>query len=501
MIGPRLSPKARKKIQKSHAEPPSASWIEANTPRPGSQEKVVFCSADITAYLGNAGGGKTTAGVLKCLKDGTETIIYRREFTQLRPIDREIRRIAGPYGKPNKAKGYWTVNYPYKLGDKWHSKRVTIQMSGCRNLFEAEKRQGDARDVIVFDEICHFPEDIFRFLVGWNRSGVGDKCKVIVTGNPPTSSVGIWVKDFWADWLRKDAQNPAEYGEIRWFAYIGGDRIPVENKDSFNHEGQIIRPFSTTVYPSILEENTTLWESGYLQKIQMMPEPMRSRMLAPDLRDAFDSEIEDDAWQIISRKWVMEAVDRWRPRNTRRQAAVGADIARGGKDKLAIAWRSDDNWIAPLVKIPGVKVEDGDAAAVAIINTLHNKKTSIFVDVVNVGNSTYDYLKHQGFQVIPINGGQACDRKTRNGLLGYENLATALWWNLRELLEPPSTVALPNDPELIEDLCSTRYVQTTRGAIAKEKKAEVRKRLGRSPDCADALIYCFADGVVNMRKR
>ena len=67
-----------------------------------------------------------------------------------------------------------------------------------------------------------------------------------------------------------------------------------------------------------------------------------------------------------------------------------------------------------------------------------------------------------------------------------------MWWRLREILEPGSgrNLVLPDDRELLGDLCAPRYKETTQG-IQIESKDDIRKRLGRSTDCGDALVMAL----------
>ena len=53
-------------------------------------------------------------------------------------------------------------------------------------------------------------------------------------------------------------------------------------------------------------------------------------------------------------------------------------------------------------------------------------------------------------------------------------------------------VALPRDDGLLSELASVRYKITGRGQVRVEPKDEMRKRLGRSPDLADAVVLAFA---------
>jgi hypothetical protein len=49
---------------------------------------------------------------------------------------------------------------------------------------------------------------------------------------------------------------------------------------------------------------------------------------------------------------------------------------------------------------------------------------------------------------------------------------------------------LPDDRELLADLCAPRWEPTSRG-IKIESKEEIIERIGRSPDKGDAAIYAF----------
>jgi len=55
----------------------------------------------------------------------------------------------------------------------------------------------------------------------------------------------------------------------------------------------------------------------------------------------------------------------------------------------------------------------------------------------------------------------------------------------------PHPIALPRNDMLLEELTGIKYSYTTKGAIALEPKKETKKRLGRSPDIADAVAIAF----------
>ena len=67
-----------------------------------------------------------------------------------------------------------------------------------------------------------------------------------------------------------------------------------------------------------------------------------------------------------------------------------------------------------------------------------------------------------------------------------------MWDELREWLCGEQNVSLPDDDSLFSELCSVGKKYDSRGRLLLEEKDEIKKRLGRSPDKADALALTFA---------
>jgi len=119
------------------------------------------------------------------------------------------------------------------------------------------------------------------------------------------------------------------------------------------------------------------------------------------------------------------------------------------------------------------------------------------------GNSgVVDRLREMGKEVEPFNGSERTDMKDKSRELGFVNKRSASWWNVREMLDPANqpTLALPPDDELTGDLVGITWRVTSGGKIQLESKDEVKKRLDRSPDSGDAVIYALWDkmGGVNV---
>ena len=71
------------------------------------------------------------------------------------------------------------------------------------------------------------------------------------------------------------------------------------------------------------------------------------------------------------------------------------------------------------------------------------------------------------------------------------NLRAEAQWRLRDSLDPSrgDDLALPDDREVLADLCTARYKVSSSGVLI-EEKTEIKKRIGRSPDKGEAVMMC-----------
>ncbi len=114
------------------------------------------------------------------------------------------------------------------------------------------------------------------------------------------------------------------------------------------------------------------------------------------------------------------------------------------------------------------------------------------VDVIGIGAGVVDRLRELNRDVLPFNAAEHTERKDKSGELGFADVRSAAWWNLRELLES-EPIALPPDDELIGDLVAPKWRVMSGGKIKVESKDEIRKRIDRSTDNGDAVIQAFWD--------
>ncbi len=211
-----------------------------------------------------------------------------------------------------------------------------------------------------------------------------------------------------------------------------------------------------------------------------------------------------DEDSLIPLSWVDAAIERWalwdeagRPELAlQHPRTIGVDVARSGSDSTIFAERigylitgfeehnSEDTMKTAARVGPLIHDADGDRPRVVGV-----------IDTIGVGAGVYDRLRELKLPVVPYTGSARTDFKDATGEYGFVNVRSGAYFNLRQLLDPASdsVVMLPPDDTMISDLITPTW-DITSGAppkIVVEKKEDVVKRLGRSPDKGDAVVMAF----------
>jgi hypothetical protein len=145
---------------------------------------------------------------------------------------------------------------------------------------------------------------------------------------------------------------------------------------------------------------------------------------------------------------------------------------------------------------PGKTTPDGPAVAALAMRHAEDG-CPIVVDVIGIGSSVVDALAANGLPTVAFNSSETSTYSGRSGYLRFANRRAEVYWRLREALDPSlgDGISLPSDPLLAAELASPRFKPTVRG-IQLEPKDDIKERLGRSPDRADAVAYSFAPSPV-----
>ena len=214
----------------------SESYIE---PQPGYQQIALSSKADIVIGGAAAFVGKTFALLLDPLRHvyipNFGGVIFRRTSVQIR----------------NEG-GLWDTSvklYPVLRGEARESSLDWKFPSGAKLSFrhlEYEKNkydwQGAQIPFLGFDELTHFTESMFFYLLSRNRSNCGVKPYVRATCNPDPES---WVYKLIEWWINKDTGYPIleRRGVLRYFIKYGSDYIWGDTYDEVYEKAEhIIQP-------------------------------------------------------------------------------------------------------------------------------------------------------------------------------------------------------------------------------------------------------------------
>jgi predicted phage terminase large subunit-like protein len=150
---------------------------------------------------------------------------------------------------------------------------ATVQFDSLQYEKDKLQFQGAQICALGFDELTHFTQSQFFYLLSRNRSTCGIPPYVRATTNPDATS---WVKKFLAPWLDKEFPDPAASGDVRWFTRVGGQILWVP-------EGTPHAKSVTFVRASLFDNPKLLKaDPGYLANLMALSLVDRQRLLDGD---------------------------------------------------------------------------------------------------------------------------------------------------------------------------------------------------------------------------
>lgn len=168
----------------------------------------------------------------------------------------------------------------------------------------------------------------------------------------------------------------------------------------------------------------------------------------------------------------------------------GVDIARGGDDNCMIGFRrGKDARSEKTYRIPGEKSRDS-MRVISMLTMIfdRHKPDVIFVDETGIGGPIVDRLVQLGYPCVGIGFGHKADDEKH-----YSNKTAEMGARCRQWLIDGGTI--PDEPQLEEELTCRDYWHNDRDQLVLERKKDLKKRLGVSPDWADQLYLTFAQAV------
>lgn len=245
-------------------------------PNPGPQEEFLSTSADIAIYGGAAGAGKSYALLLEPLRwkdlKGFESVTFRRQSVQI-----------------TSGGGLWDTSqglYPSfggisKMSPRYH----WVFPSGAKMAFDHlqfEKSvaswDGSQLALVNFDELQHFSETQFFYLLGRNRTMCGIRPYMRATCNPDPDSFLLKLLDWYID--EEGYPISERSGKIRHFVRSDGLIYWFNSEEEAKLTFPKLRPKSFTFISAKLTDNPVLMETNpdYQANLEAMFEYERKRL-------------------------------------------------------------------------------------------------------------------------------------------------------------------------------------------------------------------------------
>ncbi|MBA4852055.1 terminase large subunit domain-containing protein [Emticicia sp. BO119] len=204
----------------------TAGTVEYIEPQIGYQMMALSSGADIVIGGAAAGVGKTFCLLLDPLKHITKTpgfggVVFRRTTTQVKNEGGLWDTSMSLYSKLPKARPRESnLEWLFELENGRNNKLKFAHIEHEKNVLDW---QGSQIPFIAFDELTHFSEKMFFYLLSRNRSVCGIKPYVRATCNPDPES---WVYNLIEWWIGEDGFPIAERnGKLRYFVKSGANYI------------------------------------------------------------------------------------------------------------------------------------------------------------------------------------------------------------------------------------------------------------------------------------
>ena len=314
--------------------------------------------------------------------------------------------------------------------------------------------------LVIIDEACGVHK---QFWTAANSIATGEYCRILAIGNP---------------------DDPGSY-----FATVcaGGDwnLIEISAFDSPNFTGEPV--------PKDLADN--LVSEVYVEEIRR-DYGEESPTYISKVGGQFPKDAADGVVRLSKLRACAIPPDKPYAPERLTPVELGVDLGAGG-DQTSIRERRGiligREWTT--------RSRDSEEVVDLIVEAIHvTGATAAKVDVIGIGWGVVGSLRRRrrngehNCLIIGVNVGEASTEPDR-----FLRLRSQIWWQIgRGLSEDHgwdfSQLDEPDRERLITQLTAPRYDHDAARRIVVEKKEDTKKRLGRSPDNADALLLAFFAG-------
>lgn len=315
--------------------------------------------------------------------------------------------------------------------------------------------------LVILDEACGINKQF------WTAAGAiatGEHCRILAIGNP----------DDPGSQFARVCANTERWNVIRISAF-----------DTPNFTGEQVPPDLRPNLVSHAYEQDMRTEFGEHSPVYI------SKVLGE-----FPSDAEDGVVRLSAVRACMQPPSTPPLHTDLAPVQLGVDLGAGGDEtvirerrgrRVGREWRTRDRDSAKVVE-----------EIVRVINL--TKATTVKVDSIGIGWGIVGSLREkqrEGLHAADIVGVNVSEASTEP--VRFARLRSQIWWQVgRQLSEDlgwdMSELGEDDRDRLAAQLTAPKYSTDASGRIVVEPKAETKKRIGRSPDNADALLLAFYEG-------
>jgi phage terminase large subunit len=362
----------------------------------------------------------------------------------------------------------------YTIGPKWFAAGIATEAG--KEEQSAVKFQGyhSGRILVVLDEAVGIHPSIWEAVDGIASS---EKSKVLALGNPATINCSF----------KKHLESKS------WNCM---------NISALNHIN--VKEKKEIINGAVSYE----WVTDKIEKwCTEVPEPETPLNKPPEFIFCFNNKFYKPnslfLWKVLG-EFPEESIDTLIPLYKIRQAMargkvinenkhtdsfchLSLDVARFGSDYSVFAVNKNNHFITK----PFYHLDSAKLAGEAINLIKIHKPSKVAVDCDGVGAGVYDILnenKNEGIidvELYEIHGGS--NPLPLGQTEDFLNLRAQMYWMFKNEID---SVSIEDNEEIGRGFSSIKYYFNSKGKTQIESKEEIKKRLGRSTDPEDAVVYC-----------
>lgn len=453
------------------------------------QEKVInsVWNYKYTGVKAAHGVGKTFLGAcitLAFLYTNPNSIVITTAPTMRQVRDLLWNEISNLYQKAKFNLGGKLLQVRLELGPKWYAEGIATDPG--KEEASAVKIQGYHAEkiLIIIDEAVGVHPTIWEAIDGITSS---EGAKVLAIGNPSTTNCQFYKALKSGDWNELSISALNHTNVIRKQEVIKGavsykwvkDKIRKWCSPVTQHNPK----FKTFEFEGVIYKPNSLFLWKVLGEFPL-----------------------DEADRFIPIEKIENSVNRAKIFGLEKEIRdMAIDVARFGGDASVVAVNIGNNF--QVFKFYDLDLIELSNEVVKLIKQF--KPYRVGIDCDGIGAGLYDIIsdlqnngkiiddknKNIEFELYEIRGTQAPiqigDTKEK-----FANFRTQMWSLFKSDID---YIKLPDDEDLEEEL-NTPIMKTDRfGRTLLEPKDNIRQKIGRSPDTADAVIYCNALKYINKK--